>query len=123
MNDLKAQKTNAINSACGLQIIQGFTSNALGSVKHYQGEQVDQLNLIGVVAGGIDDDFKCGTEDADYANNGVITWAFEAHTITQLIQVLNDGKAYKQTLLQKAYDLKTQIAEATTADAVNAIAW
>lgn len=120
---VKTQKTQEINTACAAQIISGFTSNALGSTKHYQSEQIDQLNLVGVVAGGVDDLFKCGTEDVDFANNGIITWAYELHTIAQLTQVLNDGKAYKQTLLQKAYGLKADIEAATTADEVNAIAW
>lgn len=120
---LREKKTNEINAACGSQIIQGFTSDALGSIKHYQGEQIDQLNLIGVVAGGIDDMFKCGTEDASFATNGIIAWAYEPHTIAQLTQVLNDGKAYKQTLLQKAYTLKAEIEAASIVDEVNAIAW
>ena len=123
LEEIKIQKANEINTACGTQIISGFTSESLGSVKHYQSEQIDQLNLVGVVAGGIDDMFKCGTEDADFVNNGIIAWAYEPHTIAQLIQVLNDGKAYKQTLLQRAYTLKEDIESATTVAAVNAIVW
>ncbi len=67
--------------------------------------------------------FKCGIADVDFATNGIIDWNYEAHTIAQLTQVLIDGKAYKQTLLQKAYTLKADIETATMVDAVNAIVW
>jgi len=117
--ELKASKTNEINSACAKAITSGFTSSALGTPHTYQSEQTDQLNLIGVVTAGQDDYFKCGVTDA----NGNVTWNYELHTIVQLQQVLADGKAHKQVLLQKANTLKAQVASAITVADVEAIAW
>ena len=117
--ELKTSKTNEINSACSKAITSGFTSSALGTPHTYQSEQTDQLNLIGVVTAGTDDYFKCGVTDA----NGNITWNYELHTIVQLQQVLADGKAHKQALLQKANTLKVQVASATTVAKVKAIVW
>jgi len=117
--ELKTSKTNDINSACSKAITSGFTSSALGTQHTYQSEQTDQLNLIGVVTAGQDDYFKCGITDA----NGNITWNYELHTIAQLQQVLVDGKAHKQGLLQKANTLKAQVASAITVEDVEAIAW
>jgi len=117
--ELKASKTSEINSACSKAITSGFTSSALGTPHTYQSEQTDQLNLIGVVTAGQDDYFKCGVTDA----NGNVTWNYELHTIAQLQQVLADGKAHKQVLLQKAGTLKAQVTSATTIAEVEAIVW
>ena len=119
LEQLKTSKTSEINTACGNEIVNGFTSDALGTVHNYQSAEIDQLNLIGVVAGGTDDYFKTGTKDAD----GVITYEYKIHTAVQLLQVLNDGKAYKQILLQKANGLKVQVAEATTVEEIGVIVW
>lgn len=116
---IKSTKTNEINTKCSNEITAGFKSNALGSEHIYQSEQIDQLNLIGVVTAGQDDYFKCGVADAD----GNIVWNYEMHTITQLQNVLKDGKAIAQALLQKANTLKVQVANAQTIDEVNAIQW
>ena len=104
-----ANKVQEINNACSSQIISGFTSTALDTATpttyHYQSEQTDQLNLIGLVSGGVDDVLKCSKDDG---SGNPTTWNYELHTIAQLTQVLNDGKAYKISLLTKAADLKAQ---------------
>lgn len=117
--EFKNSKINEINTACGNEIVNGFTSDALGSTYHYQSAELDQLNLIGIATAQQDDYFKCGVADAD----GVVVWNYELHTVAQLIQVLQDGEAHKQVLLQKANDLKVQIANATTLDEVGLIVW
>ena len=119
LEQLKTSKTSEINTACGNEIVSGFKSDALGTAHNYQSAEIDQLNLIGAVAGGTEDYFKAGTKDAD----DVITYEYKMHTAVQLLQVLNDGKAHKQTLLQKANGLKVQVAEATTVEEVEAIVW
>lgn len=115
----KDTKVKEINTACGNEIENGFVSDALGTEHTYQSEQIDQLNLIGLVASGTDDYFKTGVTDA----NGNITWNYELHTIEQLKLVLDDGKAYKQALLLKANTLKSQVAEAITVEEIEAIVW
>ncbi|NOX15952.1 MAG: hypothetical protein GXP61_08010 [Epsilonproteobacteria bacterium] len=117
---VKVHKISNLNNLCKKDILSGFTSNALGSVYHYQSEQVDQLNLIGMVAGGVDDYFKCSLDDG---SGNTTTWEYKLHTITQLKQVLNDGKAYKLSLLQKVNTLKAQANSATTKTALGKIAW
>jgi len=116
---VKASKINKINTTCEKEITSNFSSDALGDAHIYQSEQTDQLNLIEAVTAGTDDYFKCGVADA----NGNVTWNYELHTIAQLQQVLADGKAHKQGLLQKANTLKPQVAHATTVRDVEAIVW
>ena len=117
--EVQSSKIREINTLCGKAITSGFTSSALGSAHTYQSEQTDQLNLVGAVTAGTDDYFKCGVADA----NGNVTWNYELHTIAQLQQVLADGKAHKQVLLQKAGTLKAQVTSATTIAEVEAIVW
>ena len=124
IEEIKSQKINEINTLCSGQIISGFTSIALDTATpttyHYQSEQIDQLNLIGLVSGGVDDVLKCSKDDG---NGNPTTWNYELHTIAQLTQVLNDGKAYKISLLTKAADLKVQVEAAATQAELDAIVW
>ena len=115
----KETKRIEINTLCGAEIVEGFSSSALGASYKYQSEETDQLNLIGVVAGGINNSFKCGVLNA----NNVMVWSYKMHTAAQLKQVLNDSNGVKQTLLQKANTLKAQITPATTLADVDAVAW
>ena len=113
-----AAKIEAINTSCAAQITGGFDSSAIGGVRRYRSTQIDQLNLIGVVTGGMDAYFKCAT-----GNAAAQVWAYELHTIAQLKQVLNDGKAFKQTLLQKAKRLKDSVKSAKTQADLDLIVW
>jgi len=117
--EVQASKISEINTLCDKAITGGFTSSALGAVHTYQSEQIDQLNLIGVVIAGADSMFKCGVVNADKT----ITWNYVMHTIAQLKQVLVDGKEHKLALLQKANTLKVQVAEATTVEEIEVIVW
>ena len=121
IENTKASKIGEINKACAMEILGGFISDALGIKHKYRSDQIDQLNLIGVVAGGTDDYFKC-SEDIDKEGEDA-AYQYKMHTALQLLQVLNDGKAYKQTLLQKGATLKSQIAKATTVKKIEAISW
>lgn len=115
----KQSKLIELEALCEAQIVSGFTSSALGSEHWYKSEQIDQLNLIGVVTGGTDDYFKSGIKDTQ----GVITWDWVLHTSAQLKQVLNDGKNVKTTLLQKLTMQKAQVDLATTLAEVEAVVW
>ena len=115
----KQNKTNEINTVCGNEITRGFVSDALGSTHNYRSKEIDQLNLIGMVTAQQDDYFKCGVTD----KNGVIAWNYVFHTVAQFTQVLQDGKAYKQTLLQKAGTLKAKVNLAKTQADLDLIVW
>ena len=114
----KDKKISEINTACSTEITSGFTSKALGTIRTYQSQELDQLNLIGVVTGGTDDYFKCAK-----TVSGKLVWSYEMHTVVQLKQVLNDGKAHKQALLQKAGTLKAKVDLAKTQADLDLIVW
>jgi len=113
-----ARKVQEINTACSTEITSGFTSTALTGGRTYQSQELDQLNLIGVVTGGTDDYFKCAK-----TVSGKLVWSYEMHTVAQLKQVLNDGKVHKQALLQKAGTLKANVDLAKTQADLDLIVW
>jgi len=116
LEDIQAQKVVSINSSCTQAIESGFESNALGEPHIYQSDELDQLNLIGVVASGVDQHFKCSA-------NGGESWEWKQHTVEQLKQVLSDGAIVKGQLLQKAGLLKAQVSSASTVEELDAIEW
>ncbi len=118
LEDVRDEKLLKINEAAELAIVSGFSSSALGASHIYQSDRDDQLNLIGMVADGIDGLFKC--EDGDKVKE------YRLHTVAQLKQVLSDGKVVKLDHLQRAAVLKAQILSAYEAgdrDALEAVVW
>ena len=103
--------------ACEQDIINGFESDALGGVYTYQSDRDDQLNLIGMVAAGTDDYFKCSIGISKEV------WNYELHTATQLKQVLNDGKIIKLQKLQAFATKKTAVNNSTTVEDIELVEW
>lgn len=110
----KAGKVAEINAACRVAIVGGFSSSALGGPHFYDSEEVDQINLIGAVALGVDLPYRC----ADAAG----VKQFRPHTAAQLRWVAQDGAAVKLAALQQAAALRDQVTHATTVAEVDAIA-
>jgi len=114
--DTKSKAIANINTSCKNEIISGFISSALGVEHFYESEETDQLNLVGAVSSGIAQPFKCSGDNGQ-------TWGYEIHTADQLKQLLQDGAVVKATHLQKANQLKDEIAGAATLEQLEAIAW
>lgn len=113
--EAKNLKILELRKLCERDIINGFQSSALGEPYYYQSGRDDQLNLIGVVTAGEDTLYKCSLDGT--------LWEYKIHTITQLKQVLKDGKAIKSNLLQKYTTLKNQILNTTSIEELEAIKW
>lgn len=115
----QARQTRVVNEACRAEIISGFESSALGSPHQYPFKEEDQSNLLATFMLakelGISKPFKCW--DSGGAAN------YRMHTVAQLTQVGQDADLHKMAALVKANTLKIQIAAATTAAEVEAIAW
>lgn len=110
----KEKKIQDLDNSCESEILAGFESSALGTPHFYQSSRDDQMNLIGLVATGDDDLFKCD----DYTSI-----AYRLHTAAQLKQVIVDGKNIKLTILTKFNTLKGQVLAATTQAEIDAIVW
>ena len=115
LGDAKINRVNVINRAVALAIEGGYISAALGAPHMYDSELEDQVNLIGVLALGVDHPFACVNEQGirDY----------RMHTAQQIRQVAADGAARKMQLLQHATMLKYMIQQAETVEVVNSIVW
>jgi hypothetical protein len=108
----------AINTACELEIISGFSSAALGARYFYSSQLEDQLNLTGVVLLGVDSAYPCSDEQGSKT--------FRLHTKAQLRQVSDDFTVFKLALLHKANELKQQLDQALTAGdlaGLEAVSW
>ena len=126
IDSIKTSKLSSINITCKKAIISGFKSSSLQDEYLYQSDRDDQLNLMGLVANGIDNFLKCGLATIILENTiekEVITWDYKLHTIAQLKQVLGDGAKYKLDLLTKANNLKNQVQNATTVNELDGINW
>ena len=115
--EAKASKMRELNEACRLAITGGFQSSALGSPYTYDSTLEDQLNLEGLVSRGLDTPFRC-TDAAGVKS-------FVPHTAAQLLQVKEDGVAYKMGHLVHCDTLKAQVNDklTDTVAKVKAIAW
>lgn len=116
---LQSAKTNQIaqvTTDCGLAIISGFKSSALGAEHTYPSKPTDQTNLIGAVASGLAIIyFWCANADG--------VWDFHVHTDAQIKQVLADAGTQRMSYSAQLADLVVQIDAAQTVSAVANIIW
>ncbi|WRA76710.1 hypothetical protein FE345_00645 [Helicobacter pylori] len=96
---LKAKKQELekeINATCKEKIIQGFTSEVLGSAHAYDLTLEDQANLQALIIAGIDSVFRC----AEVSNDGVVkNKTYKKHTKAQILQLSKDALKFKQNLI------------------------
>ena len=114
IDDLIEKKIQQINAICRQKIISGFQSSALGTAHTYKSDPDYQLNLVGLVTVGADDNFPASSD-------GGKTFTKTLHTIAQLQQVLADGKARKQAVIDYSNTLSGQCRSSTTEAELDAI--
>jgi hypothetical protein len=115
---LHTAKTVEINGQCEGAITAGFWSSALGARHFYSSQLDDQLNLTGVILGGLDSLYACRDEQGFKD--------FRPHTVAQVRRVGDDFTVFKLQLLQRANNLKQRLDLALAAgdcDALAAVTW
>jgi hypothetical protein len=122
LDSMKAIKSKQIALECRRAIEGGFESSALGVTHQYPSKGTDQQNLNGsVVASLLESDpawttpFWCADE------NGV--WEFFPHTAAQIQQVGRECKTHILTQMNKNKALQERVANATSAEELEALSW
>lgn len=115
----KTEKIVAFSETVRAELLGGFETDVLvsGTDRYYDSQEVDQLNLIGLVAAG---------EDALYASRESAsspTKEYAIHTIAQLQLLLQRGRDWKTEKLQKFNDKKNAILACSGIAGVDAITW
>ncbi|AOK15291.1 hypothetical protein WT26_04215 [Burkholderia cepacia] len=118
---VKASTIASLNAACQAAILAGFTSPGIGMPTFYPTTDTDQRNLQSSAlaaawnAGAADwhTSLWCRQGDA---------WAYVEHTAQQVQQVNADWVTFRTASQQKYADAIAQVHEATTIDAMRAIA-
>ena len=121
---MQAAQTALVSATCQAAIYAGFTSSALGAVYDYPFGDKDQTNLNGdVILSTLPSSQAQGWTTAFWCADANGNWAMRAHTAAQIQQVGIDAAAAKLANVNKNVALATQIAQATTIAAVQAINW
>ncbi|KUZ99235.1 hypothetical protein [Burkholderia ubonensis] len=118
---VKASTIAALNAACQATILAGFTSSAIGSATFYPTTDTDQRNLQSSALAAA---WNAGAADwhtSLWCRHGD-AWTYVAHTAQQVQQVNADWVTFRTTSQQRYADAIAQVREATTIDAVRAIA-
>ncbi|KVC78271.1 hypothetical protein [Burkholderia ubonensis] len=121
LTSVKASTIAALNAACQATILAGFTSSAIGSATFYPTTDTDQRNLQSSALAAA---WSVGTADwrvSLWCQHGD-AWTYVEHTAQQVQQVNADWVTFRTASQQKYADAIAQVREATTIDAVQAIA-
>ena len=121
--DILAAQVTALSAACAAEIVGGYTSSALGSVHTYPAKPTDQINMLGSVTASLLPGLAADWTTPFWCADAKGVWSFQMHSAAQIQQVGADGKAAVATAQTKLATLSAEVMAATTADAVNAIAW
>lgn len=125
LDEIKQRKIDELSKLCGLAIVGGFQSDALGTTHVYDSELEDQLNLVGSVTATAPTDSNPNGISQYYAcrelRTGVKT--YKLHTHQQLKRIAEDGAQVKLYWLQQFAMKKYEVQLQTTSSGVRAISW
>lgn len=116
IKQVKQRKLNELWKACNEAILAGFYSSASGEQLFYGFDMQDQANLTEQAV------LIDGTPDT-------ITWKikgdlhFAILTKEQFKNLCLDGKAHKETNMQKYFKLSGKVGECTTMEQLKTIVW
>jgi len=118
-------KITALSVAAGLNITSGVLSSAIGVSRMYDAELEDQANLMGCILATSPTPSNPDGTSIYYASRDPSTGekAYLPHTYTQLRQILDDGAAFKLTILVTFNTIRGAVEGMTSVAAVNAVEW
>lgn len=119
----RQDKSAEIDLACRNQILNGFSSSALGASYHYPAKLTDQYNLSGSIIDSLLPDTPTDWTTLFWCEDGDGVWAFRLHTAIQIQQVGRDAKTAILTAMSKNEVLQAQIQSATSLEGLAGIVW
>jgi len=123
LEEAQALKLTELDAACAAAILAGFNADALGQPHHYPAKLTDQSNLQAALLTSLQPSLAPDWTTPVWCQAARGDWGYHDHTAVQIQQV---GKAAKQAVdacISRKIELARQVAQATTLDAVTAIAW
>lgn len=112
--EAKQLKIAEINATCD-KLLLSFKSSATGAERIYDSEVEDQLNILALVAAGVDSYFRCALPDGAKEN--------VKHTAAQMKQVFADGLKYKSVIIGICGILKAFVETQSDIDKIRTIDW
>ncbi|WP_104761459.1 hypothetical protein [Helicobacter cetorum] len=102
----KIELEKKINEKCDALILEGFDSNALGEIHHYDMRLEDQLNIQALASASLGSPFRCAKvlEDGKLANK-----TYKEHTAEQIKKVFADGLRFKSEILNTYGAIKERL--------------
>lgn len=110
----KQLKIAELNATCD-SLLVSFKSSATGVERIYDSEVEDQLNILALVAAGVDSYFRCALPGGAKEN--------VKHTAQQMKQVFADGLKYKSVIIGICGILKAYVETQSSIDKIRRIAW
>lgn len=112
--DARSAKIAEMNGICD-KLLTSFISSATGQKRIYDSGVEDQLNILALVAAGVDSYFRCALPGGSKENIN--------HTAAQMKQVFADGVKHKSIIIGICGILKAYIKTQTDCDKIKTIEW
>lgn len=123
LDTVKAARLDSLRQACAAEITGGCSSAALGTEHGYGTALTDQANLAASVLASLMPGLPAGWTTPFKCADAAGVWDLRDHTAAQIQQAGQDVKAFIVAAQQKLGTLGAEVQAATTAEAVQAIAW
>lgn len=114
ISEARQLKIAELNATCD-SLLVSFKSSATGVERIYDSEVEDQLNILALVAAGVDSYFRCALPGGAKEN--------VKHTAQQMKQVFGDGLKYKSVIIGICGILKAYVETQSSIDKIRRINW
>ena len=123
LSQQQAAQIATLRAACGAAITGGYQSSALGAAHTYPSGMTDQINMLGSVSASVLPNLSSTWTTEFWCADTTGSWAYQAHTATQIQQAGTDGKAWATACQTKLATLSAEVMAATTYAGVVAVVW
>jgi hypothetical protein len=117
IQDLQTAKNEQLNYLCNTEILNGFSSDALGGIHEYGFSYEDQINLSSFLTI-LNEDTTIESTYWKTKDAGVLP-----HSRDQFKALCKDAQNHKQGKIAQFWTLKAQVLAATTPEEILAINW
>lgn len=122
LDQARADKAVELSTACGLHIVGGFISDALGAAHTYPSTVLDQHNLNGLVTRSLYPSNPPSWTEKFWCADAAGVWERRAHTAAQL-QAVGDTAIARITAAQAQCDTLVAAAMAASLAGLDDITW
>jgi hypothetical protein len=123
LEEVRAARISSLTNSCGVAIVSGYVSSALGSAHTYPSGVTDQINMMGSVTASLLPDLGSDWSTPFWCEDANGVWAFRVHSPKQIQTAGSDGKGHIVKCQAVLETLSASVSSSQSVEMVALVQW